>query len=129
MKKFDQINVIPFIDIMLVLLAIVLMTATFISKGKIDVAIPQSNSEVKLKQADIVKLLTITKEGKFYRDGELVTAEQLDKLLATWDKQEKITLKVDAGVPFQKFIDMTDILNRHQLKKVAVVTLKTKQVN
>lgn len=31
MKKFDQINVIPFIDIMLVLLAIVLMTATFIS--------------------------------------------------------------------------------------------------
>jgi biopolymer transport protein ExbD len=33
MKRFDQINVIPFIDIMLVLLAIVLTTATFISQG------------------------------------------------------------------------------------------------
>ena len=42
MKKFDQINVIPFIDIMLVLLAIVLMTATFIAQGKIDVNLPTS---------------------------------------------------------------------------------------
>ena len=40
MKKFDQINVIPFIDIMLVLLAIVLMTATFIAQGKIDAKTP-----------------------------------------------------------------------------------------
>ena len=35
MKKFDEINIIPFIDIMLVLLAIVLITASFISQGKI----------------------------------------------------------------------------------------------
>ena len=34
MKKFDQINVIPFIDIMLVLLAIILMTATFTPRAK-----------------------------------------------------------------------------------------------
>jgi len=44
MKKFDQINVIPFIDIMLVLLAIVLMTATFIAQGKIDVNLPTSKA-------------------------------------------------------------------------------------
>ena len=37
MKKFDEINIIPFIDIMLVLLAIVLVTASFISQGKIKV--------------------------------------------------------------------------------------------
>ena len=40
MKKFDQINVIPFIDIMLVLLAIVLTSASFISQGKIPVTPP-----------------------------------------------------------------------------------------
>ncbi len=40
MKRFDQINVIPFIDIMLVLLAIVLTTATFISQGRLDINVP-----------------------------------------------------------------------------------------
>ena len=33
LKKYDSINVIPFIDVLLVLLAIVLLTSTFISKG------------------------------------------------------------------------------------------------
>lgn len=44
MKRFDTINVIPFIDIMLVLLAIVLTTASFIATGKLDIAVPQSSS-------------------------------------------------------------------------------------
>ena len=42
MKKFDEINIIPFIDIMLVLLAIVLITASFISQGKIQGQCAQS---------------------------------------------------------------------------------------
>lgn len=42
MKRIDTINVIPFIDIMLVLLAIVLTTATFISRGVIEVHYPES---------------------------------------------------------------------------------------
>ena len=52
MKKFDQINVIPFIDIMLVLLAILLMTATFIAQGKIDVNLPTSKSPAALHAED-----------------------------------------------------------------------------
>ena len=40
-EKFDEINIIPFIDIMLVLLAIVLITASFISQGKIQVNVPK----------------------------------------------------------------------------------------
>jgi len=43
MKKFDSINVIPFIDIMLVLLAIVLTTATFVANGQLDIALPSSS--------------------------------------------------------------------------------------
>ncbi|OYV24794.1 MAG: energy transducer TonB, partial [Halothiobacillus sp. 20-54-6] len=44
MRRFDQINVIPFIDIMLVLLAIVLTTATFIAQGEISVNLPEAKS-------------------------------------------------------------------------------------
>lgn len=124
MKKFDQINVIPFIDIMLVLLAIILMTATFISQGKIEVNIPKSNSDIKLQAEDLAKLLTITKEGKFYQDDKLMTLDELDKSLAAWDKDKKITLKVDAGTAFQQFVQVTDIFAKYDLKKVSIITLK-----
>lgn len=40
MKRFDQINMIPFIDIMLVLMAVVMTTASFVEIGLIDVNLP-----------------------------------------------------------------------------------------
>ena len=60
MKKFDEINIIPFIDIMLVLLAIVLITASFISQGKIQVNVPKASSTVAFKSDELAKLLTVT---------------------------------------------------------------------
>ena len=42
LQKYDSINVIPFIDVLLVLLAIVLLTSTFITKGIIPVNLPDS---------------------------------------------------------------------------------------
>ena len=44
MKRIDGINVIPFIDIMLVLLAIVLTTATFIVEGRLEIRLPEDFS-------------------------------------------------------------------------------------
>ena len=44
-KKFDEINVIPFIDIMLVLLVMVLTTATFIKQGVIPVNLPEAKQQ------------------------------------------------------------------------------------
>ena len=46
-KRFDQINVIPFIDIMLVLLVMVLTTATFIKQGIIPVELPKAKTTQK----------------------------------------------------------------------------------
>ena len=59
-EKFDEINIIPFIDIMLVLLAIVLVTASFISQGKIKVNVPKASSTVAFKSDELTKLLTVT---------------------------------------------------------------------
>ena len=53
MKKFDEINIIPFIDIMLVLLAIVLITASFISQGKIQVNVPKASASVAFKSSEL----------------------------------------------------------------------------
>ncbi|MFD0966840.1 TonB system transport protein ExbD [Seminibacterium arietis] len=126
MKKFDEINIIPFIDIMLVLLAIVLITASFISQGKIQVNVPKASTTVAFKSDDLAKLLTITENGKVYFNDKPVTVDELEKEVATWAKDQKVTLKVDAKSSFQDFVSLTDLMAKNEIKNVAIVTMKEK---
>ena len=119
MKKFDQINVIPFIDIMLVLLAIVLMTATFIAQGKIDVNLPTSKSPAALHSEDTLKLITIDKDGIYYlKDGEIVD----EKIGVNELENQRVTLKIDAKTPFQHFIEIQEMLKNKKFR-VAVLAV------
>ncbi|PIE46305.1 MAG: TonB system transport protein ExbD [Gammaproteobacteria bacterium] len=122
MKKFDTINVIPFIDIMLVLLAIVLATASFISQGKIEVNVPQSQTKVKVQQDDLAELITITKDGTFFYQDKMITLVALDETLGKMTAERKITIKIDAQTDFQQFVRITDLLTKYSLKKVTVIT-------
>lgn len=124
MKKFDEINIIPFLDIMLVLLAIVLVTASFISQGKIQVNVPKASSSVTMKADDLAKLLTITESGELYYNDKPVSREGLEQEIETWDKSQKVTLKVDAATAFQQFVDITSIFSKFEIKNVAIITLK-----
>ncbi|MGR3806535.1 biopolymer transport protein ExbD [Pasteurella testudinis DSM 23072] len=124
MKKFDEINIIPFLDIMLVLLAIVLVTASFISQGKIQVNVPKASSSVTMKADDLAKLLTVTESGELYYNDKPIDKETLAAEIAQWDKDQKVTLKVDAATAFQQFVDITDIFSKYEIKNVAIVTLK-----
>lgn len=123
-KKFDEINIIPFIDIMLVLLAIVLITASFISQGKIQVNVPKATTTQSMKADELAKLLTITENNEFFYNDKLITKEELETEIGTWDKEQKVTLKVDAAVTFDKFIELTDLLSANEIKNVAIVTKK-----
>lgn len=125
-KKFDEINIIPFIDIMLVLLAIVLITASFISQGKIQVNVPKASSTVAFKSDDLAKLLTVTEQGEIFFNDKPITVEALEQEIATWDKAQKVTLKVDAKSTFQDFVKLTDIMAKNEIKNVAIVTMKEK---
>lgn len=124
MKKFDEINIIPFIDIMLVLLAIVLVTASFISQGKIQVNVPKATTTQAMKADELAKLLTITENNEFFYNDKPITKELLAAEIANWDKAQKVTLKVDAAVAFEKFVELTDLLSANEIKNVAIVTKK-----
>jgi len=127
MKKFDTINVIPFIDIMLVLLTIVLTTASFIDQGKIEVEVPQSQSKSLIQAQDLTTLITITQSGEFFYQNQVVDISTLDHILAQMDMEQKITIKIDANTAFQKFVAITDLLSKYHLKKVSVITAKQKE--
>ena len=126
MKKFDEINIIPFIDIMLVLLAIVLITASFISQGKIPVNVPKASSTVAFKSDDLAKLLTVTENGDIFFNDKPIDKNALQTEIAGWPKDQKVTLKVDAKSSFQDFVSITDLMAKNDIKNVAIVTLKDK---
>lgn len=126
MKKFDEINIIPFIDIMLVLLAMVLITASFISQGKIKVNVPKASSTVAFKSDDLAKLLTVTENGDIYFNDKPINEESLAQEIASWNKEQKVTLKVDAKSSFQDFVKVTDLMAKNEIKNVAIVTMKDK---
>ena len=119
-KPFDQINVIPFIDIMLVLLVIVLTTATFIAKGVIPLDLPQASSATELPLKKIT--ITITKEDKIYLDKEPITFDILKQKLQNISKKSAILIRSDKNSRFELFIKTLDILKSQGFANISVET-------
>jgi biopolymer transport protein ExbD len=117
-KAFDTLNMVPFIDIMLVLLAIVLTTSSFIASGKIPINLPQATQE----EIDASKTYTVeidAKGGVFY-EGASCTLAQLETSLNALDKTAPVLIRADKTVELQAFIDVADLLKRLGFGKVAV---------
>lgn len=97
----SEINVTPFVDVMLVLLIIFMITAPLMTEG-LDVNLPATEA-VKTLPADKDNLiLTITKDGTMYLGKTKVTMDSLDRVLAqTVTKQKKqLLLQADKEVPY-----------------------------
>ncbi len=122
-RRFDQINVVPFIDIVLVLLVIVLATATFITKNEVPIDLPKSGSSSKIPPKSIQ--ITIDKKGEYFWKKDKVSIEEIKKRLANLDpKKDLITLNADQKSQFQKFVTIIDILKRKGFEKISIVTVE-----
>ncbi|CAM3352097.1 TonB system transport protein ExbD [Helicobacter labetoulli] len=107
--KKDGLNIVPFIDVMLVLLAIVLSVSTFIAQGQIKVELPYaSQNEQTQEQKPIV--ITIDDKNAIYFDDKQVEIESLKEQIAKIDNKTLIQLKSDKDSKFETFIQIVDIL-------------------
>jgi biopolymer transport protein ExbD len=121
-QKFDSINVVPFIDIMLVLLVIVLTTASFIQTGIIKLDLPISSSEVESRPQKELKI-SIKKSGEVFFDKEKVTKEDIEKrLLSTQKREDPIHLYCDKEAQFEKFVFLLDILKKNKYENLGIIT-------
>lgn len=121
MKRFDSINVIPFIDIMLVLLAIVLTTATFIAQGKLDIALPGAESQTTATDTPGIDL-AIDRDATLYYNETPTELAQLRSKLETLDPATPVTLRVDRSVAFDRFVEVVDILKACRLESLSILT-------
>jgi biopolymer transport protein ExbD len=120
-RPFDTLNVIPFVDIMLVLLTIVLTTANFVATGRIPVSLPQASASQVEKHQD--RTIQLSVNGDIYLDKEQVSKDELETRLHALPADTSFLIRADRDLPFQKFIDVADVLKRLNFTKVAVQTL------
>jgi len=120
-KKFDQINVIPLIDILLVLLVMVITTATFIKQGILPIELPEAKASDKKedqKEFDIY----ITKEGKYHLDKKEISISDLEEKLKSISPEQTVVLRSDKDASFQHFVNVMDMLKRLEHKQLYIVT-------
>jgi biopolymer transport protein ExbD len=122
-ESFESINVVPLVDIMLVLLTMVLTTASFIATGRIPVSLPQVSHAQVEKQQD--KMIEITAGGDIYFDGKPVSKDELEGQAKALPPETSFLVRADRAVALQKFVDVADVLKRLNFTKVAVQTLNT----
>jgi len=117
-KRYDGINVVPFIDVLLVLLAIVFVISNFIALGKIEVNLASSSTTEKIKE--VKRNITITKEHKlFIDDVQMTKAEFLDSI-KSFKSDDLIIILSDKGSIYENFIFVVDALKEHGLEKISM---------
>lgn len=120
-KRFDEINVIPFIDIMLVLLVMVLTTATFIKQGIIPVDLPEAKAAEKEKMEKEVTVY-VNAKGEMFFEKEQVDLKQLEEKLSSLSKEQTVVLRSDKESKFQDFVSVMDILKRLKHEQLYIIT-------
>ena len=122
-KKFDSINVVPFIDIMLVLLVIVLTTATFVAKGVIPVDLPSSNSSTKQTNKKTLTI-TIKKNGDILFGKTVVHKKNIANELTKHKTDTPIHINCDKEAKFDLFVVLLDILKQKDFQNLGIITKK-----
>lgn len=96
-----DINVTPFVDVMLVLLIIFMVTAPLMTEG-LDVNLPAAQAVDTLPAENESLILSITRDGSMYLGKTRVGLENLDKVLAqtVTGQKKRLFLQADKDVPY-----------------------------
>ncbi|WP_394968204.1 TonB system transport protein ExbD [uncultured Helicobacter sp.] len=121
LPKKDGLNVIPLIDVMLVLLAIVLSVSTFIAQGQIKVELPNSNQQSIPSDAP-TSLLSIDKEGNIFFENMPVDIPTLRDKIFALDSKVLLKLEIDKDSKFDIFVQVADILKEKGHENVSIAT-------
>ncbi|MBZ7929644.1 TonB system transport protein ExbD [Campylobacter molothri] len=126
LPKNEGLNIVPFIDIMLVLLAIVLSISTFIVQGKIQINLPKSESSTSLNNHEKKLLITIDGKNIFYLNDKIVNLEQIKDAISQLDQKTIVELKSDRNAKFESFIQIIDLLKNKEHENFQIITEKNK---
>lgn len=119
----SEINVTPFVDVMLVLLIIFMVTAPMMAQG-INVALPQATAEA-LPSDNNEIIVSLDKDGKLFINETQIAVELLQKNLKEILAQKpdkKVYLKADKRVPYGDVVMVMAEVKAAGVDKLGMVT-------
>ena len=126
-RLMNEINVVPYIDVMLVLLIIFMITAPLVNSGQIE--LPQIGKSLKPAIAPLEVIIKADKSLAI-RDLALTTTERKvnrDELIAVIKKKQEnnkdqpVVIAADKNVRYEEVIKMMDILQKQKVTKVGLL--------
>ena len=120
-ERFDKMNVVPFIDIVLVLLVIVLATASFVNNKTVKIDLPSASSKNQEDKKNLI--IAIDKDGKYFFNQEELPIESIKKKLSELDpKKDTVSLHTDKKTDFHYFVDVIDFMKEKGFQNISIVT-------
>lgn len=116
MDEMENINIIPLVDVMLVLLTIVLTTATFVANGKIPVDLAQSSQAAPLDVDPVV--ITLTRDKGLYVNDQK-TADVAASLRGL-RPDTPVVIRADAAVAVADFVTLADVVKAQGFNRVGL---------
>lgn len=118
--KKEPLNIVPFIDIMLVLLAMVLSVSTFIARGEIPVQLPKAESAAAPGKTAEPRRVQVDAAGSVFFEGEQLDLAALGTRIRALGAQERVLLSIDKTVPFERFIAVVDVLKKEKHENFSI---------
>ena len=131
MTPLSDINLTPFVDIMMVLLIIFMITAPLMQHG-LDVNLPQAKSpSMEKAQEDLV--LTITKDGSIFLgdDKTPITIRTLDeKLIALYENRKKkdLYIRADEKVFYGRVVAVMSVAKAAGVQRIGMITAPVSKI-
>ena len=121
-RNIDQINVIPLVDVMLVLLVIVLTTATFISTGQIPVNLAKAKEVSDRKDVPIV--ISLTADGSLFLNDSPVPDGSLPSVLSAQPRESAVVVRADKVTLLEKFVSLVDEIRGLGFQQVSLEVIR-----
>jgi biopolymer transport protein TolR len=126
-SSLAEINIIPFVDVVLVLLLIFMLTAPMMYRG-IDVNLPRAAAKPTAVEERMV--LTVSKDQQIYLNEKRIPPGGLENALrdAFKNRNDKVLyLKADAGLSYGAVVETMDRVRRAGIERLGMVTEPTRE--
>lgn len=122
--EISEINMTPFVDIVLVILVIFMATATFIAQGKIAISLPKVSSSSDNSTIQNPTIITIDQNGNIYLNDKQSNLQQIDGyFLNNKDAtKESVIIRSDAKASFEYVVGVIDICKKNSISKFVIQT-------
>ena len=128
-KRMSEINVVPYIDVMLVLLIIFMVTAPLLTQG-VKVELPQADSQNIETKGQEPLVVSIDQHGRFYfnigdKPDKPVDAKNLTtrvKAVLRHRRDSTVYVKGDRNVPYGQVVEVMALLKQSGVEHVGLVT-------